>query len=169
MALAVQNDSGTVAGANSYVTLAEFKAYHDDRGNSYAAYSDAQMTSACIRATDYIDGRFRYKGYRVNGTSQTTQWPRYNVVVDEVETVEGIPLEIKEACSEYALRALVAPLSPDPGLTGQIKKTHVKAGPVEEDITYNDTSSATLPVYPVADNKLRTAGLVITGGRTVRG
>lgn len=64
MALTVQNSDGSVSGANAYVTLAEFKSYHGDRGNDYSAFSDPQINSAIIRATDFIDTRFAFRGVK---------------------------------------------------------------------------------------------------------
>src|SRR5258707_15434138 len=58
----VQNDAGTVALANAYVTLLEFKQYHDNVGNIYSNYNDAQIQTAIVRATFYLDQRFTFPG-----------------------------------------------------------------------------------------------------------
>lgn len=60
MTLVVEDGTG-VAGANSYESLASFKSYHDDRANSYAGSDDAAIEAALIRATQYIDRRWRTK------------------------------------------------------------------------------------------------------------
>lgn len=140
MALVVQTDDGTAAGANSYIDLPTFKSYHDDRGNDYSAFTDPQLTSAIIRACDYIDSRFRFKGVKLLGT-QTTEWPRQagagifvpwwdvNFITPDVtflgpstvvflsdssgNPIQGIPEAVKEAQAEYALRAASAPLFQD--------------------------------------------------------
>lgn len=140
MGLVVQSDDGTAAGANSYIDLPAFKSYHDDRGNVYATFTDPQITSALIRATDYIDTRFRFRGVRLLST-QTTEWPRQagagifvpwwdvNFVTPDVtfngpttivflsdasgNPILGIPQAVKDAQAEYALRALTSPLFQD--------------------------------------------------------
>lgn len=40
MALTVQTDNGMALGANSYQAVADFKAYHSDRGNDYSLFSN---------------------------------------------------------------------------------------------------------------------------------
>jgi hypothetical protein len=80
MAFNVQNDDGTVVDANAYIDVATFKAYHDSRGNDYSAYSDTLIQKAIVRATDFVDTRFTYKGVKLNtdpeNAPQFTQWPR---------------------------------------------------------------------------------------------
>jgi hypothetical protein len=46
MTLIVQNDAGDAAGANGYISVAEFKTYHDARGNSYAGKTDDQIAAS---------------------------------------------------------------------------------------------------------------------------
>lgn len=64
--LVVQDDAGDVANTNSYITLAFFQSYHTNRGNSYSAFTDDQCKAAIIRATDYLDTRFDFRGVRLN-------------------------------------------------------------------------------------------------------
>lgn len=139
MALTVQDDTGTVVGANAYITVAAFKAYHDDRGNTYTT-DDTKIASAIIRATDYLDSRFRFRGLALVA-GQTTEWPRQAgtavfmpwwdisfLGVDAVfsgpaaavelsdasgNPIVGIPQAVKNATAEYALRALAQPLYQD--------------------------------------------------------
>ncbi len=60
----VQDNVGGVANANAYVTLAAFKQYHDNRGNDYTTggYTDPQLQTAVVRATQYLDNRFSFPG-----------------------------------------------------------------------------------------------------------
>jgi hypothetical protein len=55
----VQNDAGTAANANAYITLAFFKQYMDDRGRVYPV--DAAVQLGIVKATDYIDARWRLR------------------------------------------------------------------------------------------------------------
>jgi hypothetical protein len=139
MALVVQDDTGTIAGANAYIDLTAFKAYHDARANVYTT-DDAKVTAAIIKATDYLDTRFRFIGVKL-ATGQTTQWPRQagaqiflpwwdiNFLGPDVSfsgpsamvqlsdasgnPITGIPQAVKDATAEYALRALSQPLFQD--------------------------------------------------------
>ena len=160
MALTVQDDNGSVAGANSYVTVAEFKAYHTDRGNAFTA-TDSAIEKALVGASDYLDTRFSYIGKRLRGREQTTEWPRYNAFDKDDVAVSGIPVEVKEAVAEYALRALDAPLNADPVQDGIVKITK-KLDPMESTIEYDTELLLEFPEYPAADLKLTRAGLVKT-------
>lgn len=141
MALVVQTDEGQEAGANAYITRAFFIDYHVARGNDHSAYSDDQLDASIVRATDYLDTRFRFRGVKLNETDQTTEWPRkagsaltqpwlnVELITSPVlivsagqsgalvgpngESITGIPEALKKACAEYALRALASPLFQD--------------------------------------------------------
>lgn len=172
MALIVQDNNGSVTGANAYISVAEFKAYHDDRAQSYAAHNDAAIEAAVIRATDYLDQRFRFVGKRRQGRAQTTEWPRSDAWDRDERYINDIPVEVKEATAEYALRALAATLNPDPernaaGVAIQSKSESV--GPISESVTFVSGAIFTMPKYPAADQRLFRSGLVRTGGTVLRG
>lgn len=171
MAFTVQNSTGTEASANAYVTAAEFKEYHKDRGNSISAYSTSQIQAAIVRATDYLDLRFMYVGERAQ-SPQSTEWPRLNGFDIEEDLINGIPQEVKEATMEYALIALSATINPVPlrDDTGQIvTRKKERVGPIEEDTRYTEGPVFTMPKYPPADLKLIRRGLVVQGGTARRG
>lgn len=171
MALIVQDNTGAVAGANAYISVEEFKAYHTDRGNSFAGFADHQIEAAIIRATDYLDQRFNFVGKKRLGRNQTTEWPRMNVYDRDRSYVNGIPVEVKEATAEYALRALNQELNPDPERDPSGRPVHSKSeqvGPISESVTYAYGGAYTMPAYPAADRKLIKAGFVRSGGNLVR-
>jgi hypothetical protein len=75
MALTVENGSN-VAGADSYVSLVDFKAYADARGLAYPI-DDTLIEQAIRRATGYIETyRGRFPGYRTYRRAQLLEWPR---------------------------------------------------------------------------------------------
>lgn len=170
MAIVVQTDDGSAVGANSYISVDYFRAYHTDRGNSLGAYapsgSNGDIEKALVRATDFVDQRFRYKGYKCGGVTQPTEWPRYDCWDQDDFGVVGVPKAVKEATAEYALRTLLSqkPLNPDPTVSptgAQVLSTTQSAeGVGSQSFTYAEGSSGTLPSYPAADTKLRRAGLV---------
>ena len=120
MALVVE-DGSIVAGAESFVTVAAASTYHSNRGNTaWAALASDAVREQCLRkATDYMEQmyRSRWKGFRVSSL-QVLSWPRA-----DVELVDGpyrntvanniVPDEVKNACSELALKAATAELAPD--------------------------------------------------------
>lgn len=165
MSFLVQNDAGTTAGATSYLEVAAFEAYHTDRGNSLGTATTPQKQAALIRATDYVDQRFRFRGRKLNGSSQTTEWPRYDAEDNDDRDIYGIPKAIKDAVAEYALRALTAVLNPDPTRDDSgrrlVSTSLSVAGAISEAATYADAGKVELPEYPAADLKLSRAGLLM--------
>lgn len=175
MGFVVQADGGaSTPGANAYITVAFFKGYHEDRGNALPASpapADADIEKAIIRATDYLDGRFRFVGRRVYGRDQSTEWPRTNAYDIDRRYVNGIPDEIKEATAEYALRALTGALNPDPERDASgavIVSKSEQVGPISESVTFAAGGAFVMPKYPAADSKLRRTGLVQSGGDVIR-
>lgn len=128
MALVVETGA-VIAGANSYLAIADADAYHSDRGNTaWSSASDSQKTAAILAATAFLDGRYRprFKGYRTQPLTQCLEWPRVSVDVDGYQGPKAnrmtgryylqgdiIPQRIKDAVCALALRALSGSLSPD--------------------------------------------------------
>jgi hypothetical protein len=172
VAFTVQTDAGSVTGANSYISVQEFKDYHDDRGNDYSTYTTPQIEVALVIATDHLDTRFDFVGERRTGVNQATEWPRLDAVNNKEQDVYGIPSAVKEATAEYAIRNLAGTtLDPDPAVDayGQaVKLKREKVGPIEEETEY--AGGGTIhqePSFPAADKKLISAGLVVRPG-TIR-
>jgi len=169
VAFLIQNDSGSVSGANAYVTAAEFKAYHADRGADVAGEADADVQIAIIKATDYMDHRFRFRGDR-STVAQRTAWPRTLPEDDDQHARSGIPQEVKEACMDYALIALTSELNPIPtrdAAGAVVQSRSEQVGPVSESTSYVGGATFSEPRYPKADFKLR--GLIEQSGYLVRG
>jgi len=119
-------DGSVIPGAESYVSVADTEAYHLARGNStWGLLSDGQAEEALRRATDYMIQmyRSRWKGYRKSGV-QALDWPRSWVYLEPfthgivgtypylvADTI--VPVEVKNACAELALKAAAGELAPD--------------------------------------------------------
>ena len=91
MAIVVE-DGTLVSGANSYITIAEFKSWADDHGITYG--TDDAISQQLYRAHDYFE-TLRFRGLK-SDENQTMQWPRDQVLIDgyAVESNE-IPKEVK--------------------------------------------------------------------------
>ena len=125
MALIAEDGTGK-PDAESYCTLAAATAYHAAMGNgAWAALaSDDLREQALRRATAYMLQTYRlsWAGYRVS-TTQALDWPRYDV--PQLDTWDGagadyypsnvVPVEVRNACAELALRAAAGPLLADEG------------------------------------------------------
>jgi len=76
MSITITVEDGTVkTGANSYISLADWKLWADARGYSYSASSDEQIKAALVRAADYLND-LPWKGFKVDRPDPMA-WPRY--------------------------------------------------------------------------------------------
>jgi hypothetical protein len=176
MALIIQNSSGTVADANAYESVLDFKAYWDVRGGTYDNYEDPEIEIAIVKATDFLDTRFSYFGVQLRYT-QGTQFPRaeYEGSMDTfcLGAKSGIPRALKHACSILVMKILQkagAPLLPDPtyAAAGQLIEKTVVVGPIETTQKYakqENQNPEALPQYPEVELLLQNAGLL--GSRQV--
>jgi hypothetical protein len=155
MALIVE-DGSIVAGANGYISVAALDAYWACR-NVTLTQSAADKEAAIIVATQYVDLNNKWKGGLVDG-DQPLDWPRFGVVDDEGRVVDAasIPAPLQNAVAEYAQRELSAPLQPDVGTTGTLKKVKKKADVIETETEYQEGTGGYFGTmrYPLADNYL---------------
>jgi hypothetical protein len=123
MALIVE-DGSVVAGAESYISVADADTYHAKRANvAWDAVDDKE--AALRKATDYLRQNYRmaWKG-DFKSASQVLDWPRVGVYTLEFysgayagsrylvpDTV--VPDDVKNACAELALKSATADLNPD--------------------------------------------------------
>lgn len=154
MAFIVEDGTG-VADANSLCAVDFADSYFTDRGNAAWTGADAAKQGALVRATDYVEQFFsaRFKGNKAED-DQSLSWPRIYAGADDT-----VPVGVRKAIAEYALRALTATLAPDPttDASGRIiaAKTE-KVGPIEESTTFIEGSSVQLiKNYPAADALLK--------------
>jgi len=162
MAFTVQDDTGLIANANAYITVAEYKAYFADLNDELAIdYDDVDIQAGIIKATQYIDTRFAYGGLPLNSVveGQLTQFPRCFLYDNRGDSVDGLPGLLKNATAEYALRAISADLAPDPEVDSRGKVTYKRelvVGAVEEETHFADGVSAEIyKPYPKADAMLK--------------
>lgn len=134
MTLIVEDGTGR-PNAESYASVAEADAYHAARGG--VAWAALIMTEKEVKlrlATDYLQQRFggRWNGYRLTEV-QALDWPRYGVVVDRVTLASNaVPIQVRRACCELALKAITQSLTVDEA--AQVKSKQV--GPIS--VTYAD-------------------------------
>lgn len=91
------------------------------------------------------------------GRAQSLSWPRRNVYNEGGVEIVTVPDQVKNAVSEYALRALTASLLPDPSTdeSGQlVVKKMEKVGPIETETELLAQQSVILKKYPAADRWL---------------
>lgn len=101
----------------------------------------------------------------LDGGSQPLAFPRRGIYDDAGRSIDGIPLVLRQATAEYAVRAAAGTaLDPDPG--GGLGVKREKVGPLE--VEYHETAivGATIRPYPAADRLL---GLLMTSRSLIRG
>lgn len=170
MALVVQDPVNPITTANAYIDVVAFKAYHDDRGNTYTA-NDTEIEQAIVRATDYIDSRWTFAGSRVD-LEQSTECPRSGVYDPTTSwLLDGYPPELEEACAEYTMLAIAGTLYPTSNIdtSGQsVKKYRRKADVVEKEVEFFSAGSGISYLkYPVADGKMKATRLLMSQRRTL--
>jgi hypothetical protein len=193
MAFTVEDGTG-VAGANAYISEAVADTHHADRGNTnWAAAASPDKQFSIVRATDYVDKRFgkSFRGFRET-KAQGLEWPRLSAFDNDdylySSPDDRVPRHLQKAIAEYAIIALNLTLMPLPALpfstrdpvtgvvttnaSGQVQRKKEKVGPIEEDTTFQNTTSHivrakpgasesdvvsafNLPEYPVADEWLQ--------------
>lgn len=159
MAFTVETGS-IVAGANSYVSVADADTYHADRGNAGWTGDNAVKQAALVKATDYIEQQYAelWKGQLVD-EQQPLSWPRAGV---SAIAEDEIPTKLKQAVCILALEALAADLNPALARGGAVKREKVDVIEVE----YMDGASART-VRPAVDGLLR--GLLSVSGSGING
>lgn len=102
MALIIE-DGSVVAGANSFVTVAEAIAYAEERNEAFPT-GEGEVEGLLHHAMDYIASfRRSFAGQKVSPT-QGTPYPRVNATVDgEPFPADAIPQELKQAQCQLAV------------------------------------------------------------------
>ena len=169
----IVEDGSIVAGADSYVSVADTDTYNTSYvgGSLWIAAIEAAKEIALRQATQYLDVTYYdlWLGERVDDT-QALSWPRSGVYYSDGVAVgaDEIPEPLKKATMELAIKANASPNSlftdVSAGASG-VKREKVKAGPVEADTTYNGSSS-TQTRYTIVDNLI--APLTYANGYTER-
>lgn len=170
MAFVVQDPDAPADDANAYISVQEYKDYHDDRGNVYSA-TDTEIEQAIVRATDYVDARWTFAGSRED-EDQSTECPRSGVYDPKTGwEIYGYPEELKEACAEYALPALSGSLYPASNIdpSGQsVKRYRRKADVIEREVEFfNAGGGVAWLKYPLADGKMGATKLLTSKRRTL--
>jgi hypothetical protein len=144
-------------GVDSYASIAEADDYHGRRGNAdWTGAATAAKEAALLRATAYLDGRYRWIG-QVATLTQPLSWPRAGAIDGEGRALFGIPAHLRDACCELARTALGAELTPAQPRGGMV--TGESVGPVSVNYAAGAPAGTT---YPAVDLLLR--GLVLGDG-----
>lgn len=133
MSFTVETGAG-ISTANAYDSVANVSTYADDRGLTFSTDTTPNKEGAIVRATAALDAiyRGRFSGYRAQGRNQALEWPRVSSYDREFYTLpsDTIPVEVRKAVAEMAVRELAESGSTMPDLErgGQVRS--LQAGSV---------------------------------------
>jgi hypothetical protein len=125
-----------------------FASVSGPEGNSQETSSTSDAVT--FSSTTFLGGNFE-------SLEQALSFPRTNIYTKNGISIKGVPLKIKQAVAEYAIRALSGTLMPDPELTnGQIiQRSFDKVGPIENEVSYLRGVLYSMGSFPAADSLLR--------------
>lgn len=153
----VAEDGTGLTDANSYVDLTWVDSYFAGRGNiEWASATDNDKLVALIKATDYLDVSYNFVGTKASST-QALEWPRDDAEDKYGEALTGIPIILKKAIVELAVRALSDTLLDDTDFSGRVKRERVE-GAVE--VEYAGDGVIQQKTFTYVDKLLSGAGLV---------
>ena len=104
MAATLVQETGTGSStANTYITLAEYETYIDERGLTDTT-SDAAKTGRIIQAKDWLESQYmRYQGFK-NSDAQALAWPRSWVqIYGYAVTSTEIPQQLKDGQAQLVI------------------------------------------------------------------
>lgn len=137
-----------VAGANTYATLAEARAFAALRGVSLSAV-DADLEVIAIKAMDYLESfRNEYQGNKLT-KEQSLQWPREGAYLDGFEILEDeVPVQLGWAQSQL-LMDITSGLDLMPNSDGrEILKEKIDV--LETTYAQSSSGSAPAPIFTKA-------------------
>jgi len=148
MALVIE-DGSIVSGANSYVTLDEYRAWANLRGIT-ASDSDAVLERYVLRAMDYFE-QLLFIGNKAN-ENQLLQWPRTEALIDGYYAdATEIPNQVKRAIYE----AIKVEADGYSELNNQERRTiREKIGDIEIQYADNSENRTITPALTSALSKL---------------
>lgn len=155
----VAEDGTCVPGANSYMTLEDAVKYQTERGRTeWLALDDSGRAASIIRATQYVDSLYVWKGRR-KYREQELAFPRVMLLDLDGFPVEGIPRQVKQAVLEAAYYGRKAELfSVRSSEDGVVKRDRKKVDVIETEVEYFNRDEAEVDYiskYAALDSILR--------------
>lgn len=153
-------DGTCVANANSYISLEDAIAYQTSRNRTdWLELSDNEKKASLVKATQYVDNLYKWKGIRKYHQEQVLNFPRVNIYI-EGYPVREMPRQILDAVCEAAYYGYQEDLfTVRESDSGNVKRTkNLVEDAVEEEIEYFDKSTSKVDFiskYAALDSILR--------------
>lgn len=138
----IVEDGTCIEGANSYISLEDAEAYQRSRNREdWLALTPNQKIATLIKATQYVDYMYVWKGRKKFVREQSLCFPRIMIEIEGFE-VTGIPKQLKDAICEAAYYGYTSDLfTVHESETGVVKRDKsVVEGAVEKEIEYFSNS-----------------------------
>ena len=122
-------------GTDVYITVADADTYWTARGNtSWTGASDATKEVALVKATDYLDRTFVWRGLRLT-LEQGLEWPRSDAYTNDGFLVGAtnatLPVQLTQACCILADLYRLGVVSLDRTITNDDAVTKKKVDVIE--------------------------------------
>jgi hypothetical protein len=142
LALIVETGAG-LPNADALISVDFADTYHQARGNATWTGDTALKEAAIRRATSFMSVSYAWAGNRTKGRAQALAWPRAGVEDEECYgiPIDEIPIEVKNATAEIALRELVSPGSMNPDFTASAAVKREKVGQLEVEYANSSISA----------------------------
>lgn len=137
----IVEDGSLVEDANSYISLEEATAYQRRfNRQDWLGLSDDEKKASLVKATQYVDNQFTWKGRRKFQT-QVLGFPRVMLFDSDGFEVNGVPLKLKQAVCEAAYYGYQTDLFQTyESEQGIVKRNKERVeGAVEKEVEYFDS------------------------------
>ena len=159
--LVVEDGTGTIASANTYITVVEADTFCSQRGlTDWATLSTANKEIAIIRGMGYVE-TFDFKGIKMSW-QDPLEWPRYGVwdesfqgnmtdlSSEELAFYQEVPPGVKKAACQAAYEEAISPGVLQPAGQSNIQSETIDVISVSY---FRDKPSQ--PVYPNIEGFLK--------------
>lgn len=151
----ILEDGSGVVGANSYVSLEESDLYQAKRyREDWALLTDEQRKACLIKATQYVDSLYNWKGRR-KFEDQDLAFPRVLIKDKDGFEVKGVPKKLKEAICEAAYYGSQNELFVQYNENGAVKRQKVDGAVEIEYFNQTETSIDNISNYTSLDYLLK--------------
>lgn len=93
----VVEDGTGKSDATSYLSVSDFRQYHENRGTDYSSETETDIQSVLNIATEYVDNLYPYKG-QAQYSEQALEFPRSYLLDRRLrDLADEVPQEVQDA------------------------------------------------------------------------
>ena len=123
-------------GTNSYISVADFKAWADLRGYEYFDYIDSEISASTVKtAIDFIDPNYTFKGEKLDA-NQAMQLPSSEVSIEDIQNAAAQAVW-------QDLKGFLFVAMESQSVNGQIASEDNKLGSLSKSVSYIEGTART--------------------------